>query len=111
MSSDERSVWLAAAYAEIHDMPAAAFLDACAAARKVVEHPARLVPTIIRESEPWAGQLRRRLEREEAEWANRNAPRLSAAPVQAEAGDRDEVASMMGELIRNLSANKGDSHV
>jgi hypothetical protein len=87
-------------------MPAAAFLDACAAARKIVEHPARLIPTIIRESEPLAGQLRRRLAREEAEWANRHAPRLAAPPENPEPDDRPEIAEMMRGLIDSLSANR-----
>lgn len=87
-------------------MPAAAFLDACAAARKVVEHPARIIPTIMRESEPYAGQLRRRLAREEAEWVNRNAPRLPAVKPDDAPDDRAEIAEMMRGLVESLSANK-----
>ncbi len=105
MSSEERGTWLSAAWAEVQAIPAAAFLDACAAARRVVEHPARLVPTIIRESEPYAGQLRRRLAREESEWANRNALRI-AAHRTPEPDDRAAVAEMMRGLVSSLSANQ-----
>lgn len=108
MSSDERGTWLAAAWAEVQDMPAAAFVSACAEARKVVEHPAKLVPTIIRCSEPFASQLRRKLVRAEAEWANRNAPRLTVVPGADEADDRAEVAEMMRGLVEKLSANQAD---
>lgn len=90
-------------------MPAAAFIDACAAARKVVEHPAKIIPTIVRESEPYAGQLRRRLEREEAQWANRAAPRLTAVPIE-EVDDSAEVAEMMRDLVQSLSAKQAPTH-
>lgn len=87
-------------------MPAAAFLDACSEARRTVEHPARLVPAIIRASEPYASQLRRRLAREEAQWANRNAPRLATRDMPAGPEDRAEVAELMRGLVEKLSANQ-----
>ena len=103
MSSDERAVWLTAAWAEVSDMPASAFLDACAVARRTVEHPAKLVPTIIREGREWGDLLRRRYERERAQWENRNAPRLTVelSPEPWEA-DRDEVKDMMASLVSQL---------
>lgn len=104
MSSDERGTWLAAAWAEVANIPGAAFVDACATARRIVEHPAKLIPTIIRESEMYGGVLKRRAEREEAQWSNRNAPRLTAerTPEPWEA-DKEEVAALMGELVSSLS--------
>lgn len=107
MSSDERGTWLATAWAEIQHMPAAALLIACSEARKTVEHPAKLIPTIIRQSEPYASQLRRRLVREEAQWSNRHAPRLRA-DVAEPADDRAEVAELMRGLVQSLSTS-GDS--
>lgn len=85
-------------------MPASAFLDACAIARRTVEHPAKLVPTIIREGAEWGDLLRRRYQRELAQWENRNAPRLTAerSPEPWEA-DRDDVRGMMAELVSKLS--------
>lgn len=106
MSEDERTLWLAAAWAEVADIPEAAFLDATAKARKTVEHPAKLVPAIIRESQDYADLLRKRLAREEAQWANRNAPRLvnQKTPEPWEQ-DREEVAGMMAKLTRSLKVN------
>jgi hypothetical protein len=106
MSSDERGTWLATAWAEVSDMPGPAFLDACAAARRTVEHPAKLIPAIIREGKEWGDLLRRRYQREQAQWENQNAPRLTAdttpQPEPWEA-DRDEVKGMMAELVSSLS--------
>lgn len=106
MTTTERGVWLAAAWAEVADIPAPAFLDATAKARKLVDHPAKLVPAIIRESQDHADILRKRLAREEAQWANRSAPRLrnQKTPEPWEQ-DRDEVAAMMSKLTRRLKAN------
>lgn len=89
-------------------MPASAFLDACKTARRIVDHPAKLIPTIIREGREWGDLLRRRYQRELAQWENRNAPRLSAEPTpEPWEADRDEVAAMMAELRAKLSANEG----
>lgn len=107
MSSDERATWLATAWAEIADVPAAAFTGACAIARRTVEHPAKLIPAIIRESVQYAGILRRRLEREEGQWHNRNAPRIAAAHVpEPWEADQDEVKAMMAELRAKLSVHE-----
>lgn len=106
MSSDDRAVWLTAAWAEVADIPAPAFLDGCAAARQIVDHPAKLIPAIILESAAYAGILRRRYEREQAEFDNRNAPRLTAqrTPEPWES-DREEVKAMMADLRAKLSVN------
>lgn len=105
MSEDERTLWLAAAWAEVAGIPETAFLDATAKARKTVDHPAKLVPTIIRESQEYADLLRQRLRREEAQWANRSAPRLEGQKTpEPWEQDREEVAGMMASLTRKLRA-------
>jgi len=58
MSEDERTTWLATAYAEIADIPVGAFLKATAKARTICDHPSKIIPTILRESEEFAGDLR-----------------------------------------------------
>lgn len=78
MSSDERAVWLTAAWAEVSEIPSAAFLDACRQARRGIDHPAKLIPYIVRESEEYGRLLRNRLASEIASWENENAPRLEA---------------------------------
>lgn len=103
MSNDERKIWLMAAWAVVRDIPAEPFRSACARAQRIVEHPAKLVPTIIRESQELADIYRRRLAREEAAWANRNAPRLASPGKSARRPDETaEVGSMMSDLIAKL---------
>lgn len=106
MSVNERGDWLAVAWTEICDIPAAALAEACSAARKTVDHPAKLIPAIIREADGYAKFIKRRLVREEAAWANQNAPRLegSARPSSGALSDREEVAALMGDLITELQA-------
>lgn len=109
MSGDERTLWLSAAWAEVRDVPARPFLDACATARRIVEHPAKLVPTIIRESQEVADIYRKRLAREEAAWANRNAPRLARPDQRQRLPDESaEVGPMMSELIAKLKGQADD---
>lgn len=109
MSKDERGLWLSMAWTELRDIPARPFLDACATARRIVEHPAKLVPTIVRESQEVADIFRRRLAREEAAWANRSAPRL-ASPDRAPRNPNEsaEVGSMMSDLIAKLKGQADD---
>jgi hypothetical protein len=106
MSETERGDWLAVAWGEVSDLPAAAFADACSSARKTVDHPAKLLPAIMREAEVYAKFLKRRLAREEARWANQNAPRLGGSDRSPPgSNDRDEVAALMSELISELKAS------
>lgn len=106
MSVAERGDWLAVAWAEVCDLPAAALAEGCSAARKIVDHPAKLIPAIIREAEIYAKLLKRRLAREEANWASQNVPRLGGIDRSAPtANDRDEVAALMSELISELKAH------
>ncbi|AJA07438.1 hypothetical protein SKP52_02515 [Sphingopyxis fribergensis] len=108
MSGDERALWLSAAWAEVRDIPARPFVDACTTARRIVEHPAKLVPTIVRESQEVADIFRRRLAREEAAWANRSAPRLARPDDRRRPDESAEVGSMMSELIEKLKGQADD---
>lgn len=109
MSNDERVLWLSAAWAVVRDIPAQPFRDACKVAQRIVEHPAKLVPTIVRESQEVADIFRRRLAREEAAWANRSAPRL-ASPDRTPRNPNEsaEVGSMMSDLIAKLKGQADD---
>lgn len=109
MSNDERALWLSAAWAVVRDIPAQPFRDACKVAQRIVEHPAKLVPTIVRESQEVADIYRKRLAREEAAWSNRNAPRLARPdPSERRPDESAQVGSMMGELIAKLKGQAGD---
>src|SRR3546814_15615037 len=51
MSSDERAVWLATAWSEVREIPAPAFLDACKHALPGLDHPAKLITSLVRDTE------------------------------------------------------------
>jgi len=106
MSNDERALWLSAAWAVVRDIPAQPFHDACQRAQRIVEHPAKLVPTIVRESQELADIYRKRLAREEAAWSNRNAPRL--ARPERRRDESAEVGPMMSELIEKLKGQANE---
>lgn len=112
MSSDERALWLSAAWAEVSEIPAPAFLDACSHARRAIDHPAKLIPYIVRESEEYGRYLLGKLSQEESLWANQNAPRLPPAEprphVDPFAADRDEVSALMKDLIASLKGKAAD---
>lgn len=106
MSEDERYLWLEAAWPEVEFMPATVLSNACAEARRVVDHPAKLIPAIIRFGSERAEKLRADYRHELAAWNNRNARRLTAQ-VEPEQSDEDraEVAGMIRDLRRKMAAS------
>ncbi len=46
MTADDRREWLIVALPEVEKIPACEFFDACAHARKIADHPAKIVPSI-----------------------------------------------------------------
>lgn len=51
LTEDGRREWLRAAWGTLQDMPADLLERGCAEARKTADHPSKIVPTIIRETE------------------------------------------------------------
>lgn len=105
MSSDERAVWLTTAWAEVSDIPSAAFLDSCQQARRGIDHPAKLIPFIVRESEEYGAFLRKRYENELAIWENQKGPRLespSSAPTFHQIMDQLERREIPAPILNNV---------
>lgn len=101
MGSDERRTWLVAAWAEIKDIPIGPFLSACNTARKICDHPSKIVPTIIRDSQELTAVIRRN-QREESSRERIALP----APYREEPDEEQmEVAAMMRDLMSKLRAN------
>lgn len=105
MSADDREEWLMVAAPELADLPGMLFDDACAHARRTCDHPAKIIPAILR-FEPahyWSGpdHVRKRLADARAKLANINAPRLEQKEDVAE---KHEVGSGMKELLADLMA-------
>ena len=106
MSQDDRLEWLTIAAPELADLPSMLFDDACAHARRTCDHPAKIIPAILK-FEPsgyWAGPtyVRKQLADAKAKLANIDAPRLQQVDDKDE---RREVGSGMKDLLRDLMKN------
>ena len=103
MSQDDRLEWLMVAAPELTDLPSMLFDDACAHARKTCDHPAKIIPAILKYEPPhyWSGpaHFRKLLSEAKAKLANIDAPRLQHTDDDTE---KHEVGSGMKELLRDL---------
>ena len=106
MSQDDRLEWLMVAAPELADLPSMIFDDACAHARKTCDHPAKIIPAILKyePSSYWIGpdHTRKRLSEARAKLANLDAPKLEQKVDETE---RHEVGSGMKDLLRDLMKN------
>ncbi len=86
MSDTDRHEWLVVAYDEIKTIPVCELSIRCAHARKVADHPSKIIPAIFSapvESYLSARWYSDRLKSAEAKYANRNAKRLTADNVNS----------------------------
>lgn len=102
MTEDDRAAWIAAALATIGYLPDFVLRDATAHARRVADHPAKIVPAIIAFSEEPMAQLRKMRRRAEEDLAAARRFRLSAPTVDDDT--RREVATGLGDLVKELTA-------
>lgn len=109
MTEDDRLEWCMAALATIGDMPEDLLDEACRAGRKRCDHPAKIVPFICddesKAAKPWLDTLRYRkqnLQSARARFANVNAPRLEAKPFELPEGERKELATDIGSLVKEM---------
>lgn len=103
MSQDERTTWLLAALAEVSAIPAEPFFAASAKARTTCDHPAKIVPAIIRASQEWADSLIRVEKTKRAQFQNANAPRLKNKPIELDPDERREVSATLGSLTAEFT--------
>lgn len=106
MSQDDRLEWLTIAAPELAALPSMLFDDACAHARRTCDHPAKIIPAILK-YEPahyWLAPAHsaRLLSEAKAKLANIDAPRLQQTVDETE---KHEVGSGMKELLRDLMKN------
>lgn len=106
MSQEDRLEWLTIAAPELADLPSMLFDDACGHARRTCDHPAKIIPAILKyePSAYWSGpaHARKLLAEAEAKLANINAPRLKQTVDEDE---KHEVGSGMKDLLRDLMKN------
>lgn len=106
MSQEDRLEWLTIAAPELADLPSMLFDDALAHARRTADHPAKIIPTILK-YEPsvyWIGpdHTRKLLAEARAKLANLDAPRLQRT---VDENEKHEVGSGMKDLLRDLMKN------
>jgi hypothetical protein len=86
MSDTDRHEWLVVAYDEIKSIPICELADRCAYARKVADHPSKIIPAIFAAKiESWRNErwYRERLNTVLAQHANQSAKRLTADNVNS----------------------------
>ena len=109
MSDNDRFEWYKAALMTIGDMPADLLAMACEAARKVCDHPAKIVPFICSHDPNvkkfWLDTVRWRkkhLRDCEAKMENINAKRIGAKPFELPEDERRELATDIGSLVKEM---------
>ena len=85
------------AYTEIRQIPAGPFLSAAAKARTVCDHPAKIIPAIIRGSQEWSDNLLRVERTKRAQYENATAPSLKQQAEVMPDEDREAVAALLRE--------------
>ncbi len=106
MTQDDRIEWLTVALGEIGEIPAFAFARACAAARQTCDHPAKIVPAIVREAGICPSVARKQIAA-----ARSRLEALDAPPVRPCALPKPDYvgAQELGELVRKLEAGARDA--
>jgi hypothetical protein len=102
MSNDDRHEWYKAALSTIGDIPADLLERACVAARKVCDHPAKIVPFICSHEPELLKWRRENLHRATKIMENIEAPRIEKSdPNYMTAAD---LAELKADLADNLRA-------
>jgi hypothetical protein len=104
MQEGDRTAWYKAAYMTIGDIPLSLLQRATAEARKVCDHPAKIVPFICKyetEAVRWANDI---LRNARAVVDNMSAPRLEKQDPDYMTAD--DLAELKAELARGLSADR-----
>lgn len=102
MSEADRVEWLKAALMTIGDCPRDILEEACLAARKVCDHPAKIVPFICKHVGEIPERRRKAVEHARMELANAGKPRLERKPPPEL--DQTGLAEEIGALARELEA-------
>jgi hypothetical protein len=101
MSNDDRHEWYKAALSTIGDIPADLLERACVAARKVCDHPAKIVPFICSHEPELLKWRRENLHRATKIMENIESPRLEKAdPNYMTAADLAELKANLAYSLR-----------
>ena len=102
MTEDDRTAWIKAALMTIDDIPLSFLQRACEQARRVCDHPAKIVPFICKYEPDTARWAADKVRHARAVVENLNAPRLEKH--DPEYVTAEEMAELSKELASKLSA-------
>ncbi len=100
MSEADRIEWLKVAVETIGDIPQDLLEMACRKAKRVCDHPAKIVPFICKETEELVAFRKKQAANAKAQRENAANPRLTKQPEQEP--DRKGLAADIGALAREL---------
>lgn len=100
MSEADRIEWLKVAVETIGDIPQDLLEMACRKAKRICDHPAKIVPFICKETEELVVFRKRQAAHAKAQRENAANPRLAKQPEQEP--DRTGLAADIGALAREL---------
>lgn len=106
MTQDDRKEWIKIAIHEVKDMPADIFFDACAEARKVCDHPAKIIPMVSQYKPKFYGMNVRRKAYQDALMALENIDAKRLGYVASDAGNDEtaEVSELIAQLVKDMQA-------
>lgn len=107
MNEADRIEWLKEAMEVIGDVPQDLLETAAAKAKRVCDHPAKIVPFICKETEEMTIWRRKNLRDAQAAVENFDKPRLERRGFELPEEDRIEVATGIGELVKELERKSG----
>lgn len=106
MTADDRKAWLRAAFDEVLTVPSYCFAEACAHARRVADHPAKIIPAIHAYKPEYVpvSSMRTDLFNARQQLANLDAKRLAAPADEITDEEREDVAAMMTGLRQSMQS-------
>jgi hypothetical protein len=102
MTQEDRTEWIKVALEAIGDVPRDLLEMACDKAKRVCDHPAKIIPFICKETEELTAWRKKQLRNAQAVEANRNAPRLERKPFELSPGDHRDIGAGLSELVADL---------
>lgn len=100
MSEADRIEWLKEAVEAIGDIPRDLLEDACTKAKRVCDHPAKIVPFICKETQELVAWRKKKAREAAAQRENAGKPRLERKPEPEL--DQTGLAEDIGALAREL---------
>ena len=102
MSEADRIEWLKEAVETIGDIPQDLLEMACNKAKRICDHPAKIVPFICKETEELVAFRKKQAAHAKAQRENAASPRLTKPPEVDRTGLAQDVGALARELERKV---------